>query len=174
MSKLLAAKNRAGMSLMEVMAAATISATLMASTVVLLRSSYALWQAHDADHEQAENAHAVLRHLVRTLRQATDVVSITGPTDDAGAIALLLASGDQIDYTADAPGAVWRWTYPGPVASALAPNVDSLRFTGYEADGETEAATPAEVQLVKASVTITMPAGGTRTVSCKAWIRSWD
>lgn len=162
------------MSLLEVMTAATITATLMASTVVLLRSSYALWQAHDSDHEQAENAHAVLRHLVRTLRQSTGVGSITEPTDDAGEILLTLASGEQVAYTADAPGAVWRWTYPGPVSSALAPDVDSLRFAGYQADGVTLAADPAEVQLVKATVTITMPTGATRSVSCSAWIRSWD
>lgn len=168
-----AKRQRAGLSLLELMAAATISATLMVSSVVLLRSSYAIWQAHDADHERAECAHAVLRHLVRTLRQATAVTSITGPTDDAGEIGLTMASGEQLAITADAPGVVWLWNYPGPVSSALAPNINSLIFAGYEADGVTLSADPADVQLVKATVEVTMPTGGARTLSCSAWIRSW-
>ncbi|TWT35496.1 hypothetical protein KOR34_03880 [Posidoniimonas corsicana] len=161
------------MSLLEVMAAAAITGTMMTSSVVLLRSSYAVWQAHDADHEQAENAHAVLRHIVRTLRQATSVTSITGPAENAGELTLTLDSGDTVAYTADAPGGVWYWTYPGPVSSALAPDVDSLVFTGLEADGVTLAADPIDVQLVRVTATIGMPAGGSRTVSCSAWIRSW-
>ncbi len=161
------------MTLLEVMAAATITASMMASTVVLLRSSYAVWRAHDEDHEQAENAHAVLRHIVRSLRQASAVTSITDPSDDAGEIGFVTAAGTKIVYTADAPGAVWRWTYPGPVASALAPNIDSLVFAGYEADGVSLAATPDEVQLVKVTARTTMPTGAARTVSCSAWIRSW-
>lgn len=166
-------RHRNGLSLLELMTAVTMASTLMLSTAVLLRSSYAVWQAHDADHEAGENAHAVLRHLVRTIRQSSEVTSITGPTDDAGELGLNLASGVQVAYTADAPGEVWYWTYPGPVASALAPDVDSLRFTGYEADGVTTTTVAADVQVVKARATITMPTGGQRTVSCSAWIRSW-
>ncbi|TWT66302.1 hypothetical protein Pla123a_46960 [Posidoniimonas polymericola] len=161
------------MSLIEVMAAAAITGALMASSVVLLRSSYAVWQAHDADHEQAENAHGVLRHIVRTLRQATAVTSITGPTDDAGELAVVLASGDTIAYTADAPGSVWYWTYPGPVGSPLTRDVDSLVFTGLEADGVTVASDPSLVQLVRVRARFGMPSGGDRTVTCSAWIRSW-
>ncbi|MGI9428305.1 MAG: hypothetical protein ACR2NM_06585, partial [Bythopirellula sp.] len=65
------------MTLIEVMAATTIMATLMASTVVLVRSSYAVWQAAEADMEAAENAHAVLRHIVRNVRQASLVTLVT-------------------------------------------------------------------------------------------------
>lgn len=161
------------MSLLEVMAAATITAMLMASAVVVLRSSYALWQAHDADFEQAENAHAVLRHIVRSVRQASEVTSITVPADDSGELGLTLASGVQIAYTADAPGSVWHWTYPGPTQAVLTPSIDSLAFAGYQADGVTLAADPADVQLVKATATVTMPTGSARTMSCSAWLRSW-
>ena len=72
------------MTLLEVMAATTIMATLMGSVVVLVRSSYATWQAHEADMEIAESGYATLRHIVREVCQAKAVSDISVASDTSG------------------------------------------------------------------------------------------
>jgi hypothetical protein len=50
-----------------------------------------------------------------------------------------------------------------------------LNFVGYEADGVTATTAVDDIQVVKCTVTVTLPRGSgvTRTLSCRAWIRSW-
>lgn len=155
------------------MAAAAITATLMASTMVVIRSSYAAWEAHEGDLEKTAAADAVLRHLVRAIRQADSVSSITDSTDTTGRLDLLNASGgtDYWEHTGTADGVV---VY-NAAGAVLAEGIDSLVFTGYEADGTTTTTTAADVHLIRCTVTVTLPrgAGETRTASCCGWVRSW-
>jgi hypothetical protein len=57
----------------------------------------------------------------------------------------------------------------------LAKGINSLTFTGYKADGVTATTTTTQIQEVQCSVQITLQrgAGVTRTISTRAWIRSW-
>ena len=57
----------------------------------------------------------------------------------------------------------------------LAKSIDSMTFTGYKADGVTAATTVTDIQIVQCQVQITLPrgAGVTRTLSTRAWLRSW-
>lgn len=155
------------------MAAAAITATLMASSMVVIRSSYAAWQAHEGDMARTAAADAVLRHIVRNIRQATAVTAITDPSDATGRLDLTNASGgaEYWEHTGTADGYV-VYNASGAV---LAEGIDTLVFTGYEADGATTTTTAADVQLVRCTVTVTLPrgAGATRTVSCCGWLRSW-
>src|SRR6476620_10325737 len=64
---------RSGFSLLEMIVATAIMATLMTSVVVIVRSGYAIWNAQEADINIADSGNAVLRHFVRELRQATAV-----------------------------------------------------------------------------------------------------
>ncbi|TWT97870.1 hypothetical protein Pla108_20240 [Botrimarina colliarenosi] len=162
---------RRGVTLLEVMTAATLAATMMTASFVVLRSSYAAWTAHEADLDRAGNATAVLRHLVQNVRQCAGVVAITAPSDDSGSLTVVLADG-----------ATWRWDHSGTsitlsinggASQPLAEDIQQLTFTGYEADGLTPTTEPNDVQAVHASVTTQLPAGGARTVSSYTWVRSW-
>lgn len=167
---------RPGMTLLEVMAATTIMATLMASVVVLVRSSYAVWQAHETDMEAAETAYATLRHIVRNARQATHIAAISTAVDTSGSLALLMDTGETLLWQHSGAGQqVLVGALPGSASQVLADGVNQLLFVGYEADGVTATTVLDDVRAIKCSVQVTMPAGGgsTRTISSWVWLRSW-
>lgn len=163
---------RCAFSLLELLAAATITATLMVSSMVVIRSSYAAWQAHEGDFTAASSADAVLRHIMRAVRQSEGVTAMTDSSDTTG----------RLDLVVDGTALYWEHTgtsdgyvvYNSPT-SIVASAIDSLIFTGYRADGVTVTTDPSEIQLIHCTVSVTMPRGGgqTRTVSCMAWLRSW-
>src|SRR5690348_970642 len=88
-----AAKTRRGLSLLEMMAATAIMATITASVVVVMRSGYAVWNAQEADIDVLENGYGVLRHFVTQMRQATAVTAITASSNTQGSLSFTPASG---------------------------------------------------------------------------------
>jgi prepilin-type N-terminal cleavage/methylation domain-containing protein len=165
---------RSGFSLLEMMVATTIMATLMASVVVVLRSGYAVWNAQEADIDRLENAYGVLRHFAQQMRQADSVTAISDPSDTTGDISFFSAGGETRSWSHD--GAQKEISFNNGISSGLlARSIDALAFTGYEADGVTETTVVEDIQVVRCAVQVTLPhgAGVTRTVSCRAWIRAW-
>lgn len=164
------------MTLLEVMAATTMMATLMASVVVLVRSSYAVWQAHEADMECAECANATIRHFVRHVRQATAVTDISTSAETSGKLALQMDTGETLLWQHSGAGnQVHYGVLPGAADQLVAANIDELTFVGYEADGATPTIVVGDIRAILCTAKVTMPAGGgtSRTVSSWAWIRSW-
>jgi len=156
------------------MVATTIMATLMTSVVVVVRSGYAAWNAAEADVDVLENAYGVLRHFVQQLRQAKSVKTMSHPSDTSGYL-----------FFATADGTIRSWSHNsslkevlfdnGISSGLLANNIDAISFIGYEADGSTPTTQVDDVQVVKCSVQVTLPrsTGSARTISCRAWLRSW-
>ena len=164
------------MTLLELMAATTITATLMGSVVVLVRSSYSIWEAHEADMERADVANATLRHLVRSVRQATAVTAISTAGDTSGNLSLTTETGETWSWQHTGAGTqVLFGIAPSSTDQVLASNVDALTFVGYEADGTTTTTTVEDIHSIQCTVQVTMPAAGgsTRLVSSRAWLRSW-
>ncbi|MEN1680104.1 MAG: hypothetical protein AAGJ46_10960 [Planctomycetota bacterium] len=166
-------RTRRGFSLLELTAAAALTASLMAGSMIVIRTSHAAWLAHEGDLVQSASAEAVVRHISRAVRQAESVVSITASSNTAGKLELL-----------DIDGNVNSWAHTGTAdgiveynaaGALLAEGIDELSFAGYEADGATLAGAPTEVQMVKVTAKVTLPRGGgqTRTVTCCCWVRSW-
>src|SRR5262249_46283598 len=91
--RLVAKSRRRGLSLLEMMAATTIMATITASVVVVMRSGYAVWNAQEADIDVLENGYGVLRHFVTQMRQATGVTAITASNNTTGSLTFAPASG---------------------------------------------------------------------------------
>jgi len=162
------------LSLLEMMVATAIMATLMASVVVVMRSGYAVWNAQEADIDTLENAYGVLRHVVQQLRQADAVTVISAPSDTTGDLSFTTATGMVRSWSHNG-GPEDVLFNNGVTSGLLARNIDSLSFIGYEADGATQTTVVEDIQVVKCTVQVTLPrgAGVTRTVSCQAWIRSW-
>lgn len=162
------------MTLLEVMAATTMMATIMGSAAVLVRSSYTVWQVHEADMEAAENAYATLRHIVRHARQAVGVSAISTSANTSGNLSLTMGSGDE--YLWDhSGGQVLYGVSPSAADQVLSENVNQLVFVGYEADGTTPTTVVDDIHSIHCTAQVTMPAGGgqTRNVSCRVWLRSW-
>lgn len=168
-----AAKTRRGLSLLEMMAATAIMATLTASVVVVMRSGYAVWNAQEADLDVLDNGYGVLRHFVTQMRQASSVSSITAPGNTQGSMAFTNSTGVTRTWARNASSDVYFNN--GASNQLLARNINSLTFTGYKADGITATTTLTDIQVVQCQVQITLPrgAGVTRMLTTRAWIRSW-
>jgi prepilin-type N-terminal cleavage/methylation domain-containing protein len=163
---------RRGFSLLEMIVATAIMATLMTSLVVIVRSGYAIWNAQEQDIDMAENANGVLRHFVREMRQATSITAITAASNTQGSLTFTTAAGVTRSWSYSGGQVLFN---NGTATQLLAPSINELTFVGYQADGTTATTVVDMIQVVKCTVKVTMPQGGglTRTVSCRAWIRSW-
>jgi prepilin-type N-terminal cleavage/methylation domain-containing protein len=163
-----------GFSLLEMIAATTIMAVVMTSVIVVIRSGYTVWNAYEQDLDVAENAYGVLRHFVRQMRQARDVTAITPASDTTGSLSYLTAAGVTQSWSLN--GATSQVTFNnGTVTSTLATSINQLIFEGFEADGVTPTTVVDDIQIVKCTIQVTLAQGGgtARTVSAKAWIRTW-
>jgi hypothetical protein len=159
------------LSLLEMMVATAMMATLMASVVVVMRSGYAVWNAQEADIDVLENGYGVLRHFVQQMRQAESVTVISAASDTTGDLSILTTTGTTRDWSHN--GAPKEVLFnAGTGNQLLARKIDTLTFVGYEADGATQTTVVTDIQAVKCTVQVTL-AGATRTISCRAWIRSW-
>jgi type II secretory pathway pseudopilin PulG len=159
------------MSLLEMMVATAMMATLMASVVVVMRSGYAVWNAQEADINTLENGYGVLRHFVQQMRQAESVTAISAASDTTGDLSFLTAFGTTQTWSHNGVPKEVLFN-AGSGNQLLAKNIDAMSFVGYEADGATQTTTVNDIQAVKCTVQVTL-AGAARTISCRAWIRSW-
>src|SRR3954454_19202878 len=174
MSQSRAAKNRhKGLSLLEMMAATAIMATVTAAVVVVMNTGFAVWSAQEADIDVLENGYGVLRHFCRQMRQATSITAITAAGNTTGSISVTTPTGATCTCARDASSNV---NYNnGTSNQPLAKGINSLTFTGYKADGITATTTLTDIQVIQCQVQVMLPrgAGVTRTLTTRAWIRSW-
>ena len=92
-------KCRQGGSLLELLTTLAITATLLASSMVVMRSSYAAWQVHRDDAQQADSADVVLQHFVTTFRQASSITYIGNDQSAATPYSYLgIRTHDQHDH----------------------------------------------------------------------------
>jgi type II secretory pathway pseudopilin PulG len=162
------------MSLLELVIATTLLAVVMTSVSVVLRTGRQAWEAHEASYARVEAAQATLRHIVREVRQADDVVALSAADDNSGSLSLEMRNGDIKVWDHDAGTNSVNYGI-GAANSLLAPDITGLRFTGFETNGTTTTTLPEDVQALRVEVTIPLPAGagGSGVFSSWAWVRSW-
>lgn len=165
---------RRGVTLLELVIASMLATTLVTATAVLLRGMHSAWDGAEGDIQRIEAAHATVRHIVRALRQTTDVTAITLSTDAAGSISALDASGNTLVWARNAGTNDVNYGI-GSADQLLAQGIAELRFTGYKADGTTTTTVPAEIQAVRCEVRIDLPRelSTSRKVVGWAWLRSY-
>ena len=166
-------KSNAAFSMLELIVATAMLATVMTSVIALVRTSHTAWEAHEQDFERLENAYATLRHIVRRVRQAESVVMISAPSNIAGQLTLLMPTGESQTWQRKADNIVYFGV--GATSDRLATFINELRFTGYKADGVTQTTNVNEIQLVecRAKTVLQHGAGEDRIVRCRAWLRTW-
>ena len=165
---------RRGLSLLELIVASTLMTTVVTAVALLVRGMHVAWLAHDGDARQLEAAHAVARHIVRRIRQAASVTSISGSGQTAGSLTLTMTDGSLNLWSRSAgPNEVLYG--PSAADQLLAQEITELSFTGYKADGVTTTTVAGEVQAIRCRVAVQLSrdTSPTRVVVCWAWLRAW-
>lgn len=169
------ATRRPAFSLLELMAATTIMATIMAASFALVRTSNNAWRKHRDDSAQRQGAISAVQHVVRRVRQAGRVTSITPAANTAGALTVLMPDGTTSMWSRNS--STNQLLYGTTSANNLLANgITETTFTAYKADGAT---TTTQVDLIHAvrcqvKFVVTRPGGNvTETVSSTAFLRSW-
>ena len=167
---------RAGMTLLELTLATTLMTTMVVSVAVVLRTGHVAWEAHQGDASQIMAAGATVRHVVRRVRQAQEVTAISAADSESGSLTLLMPSAEKMAWKRkNSTDEVFFGIDTNNPNDLLAQEITAIYFIGYEADGITETVVPADIRSVKCQLSVELPreTGGTRNVSCRAWLRSW-
>jgi prepilin-type N-terminal cleavage/methylation domain-containing protein len=164
-----------GFTLVEVIAATTIMATLTTASFMLVRTANDAWRLHRDDSLQRGQAVAVLQHVVRRVRQATQVTAISTAADTSGFLSVQMADGASALW--DHNGGTNQVLYGTVTANdLLAEGITQIAFTGLTANGLSQTTDPTKIHAVRctAQYTLSRPTGTTsEAVSCLAWLRAW-
>src|SRR5437868_10108128 len=101
------ANTRRGLSLLEMMAATAIMATVTAAVVVVMNTGFAVWSAQEADIDVLENGYGVLRHVCRQMRQATAITAITAASNTTGSLSFTTTAGATCTWARDVSSNVY-------------------------------------------------------------------
>jgi|GEM_PF-1173062 len=167
---------RSGFSLLELLVSMTVLTVLMTSITVVLRTSRQAWSTHQSDLLATQTAHAVVRHIVRELREADSVISVTGTTAPAGDLTIRNASGTQLrwQHNTTTKQVLFTDTSISNTAQVLADNVQFVRFTAYAPDGITQTLASEQMQSLKVDVAVPLPStGGIRSIGSWVWLRNF-
>jgi prepilin-type N-terminal cleavage/methylation domain-containing protein len=169
------ATRRRAFTLLEVIAAAAIMATLTTASFALLRTSHNAWLRHRDDSAQRREALAAMQHIMRRVRQATRVTAISTAVDTSGGITLLMPGGTTAiwDHNSGTNQALYGTTTP---TNLLAAGITEMTFVGLKADGSTATTQTDLIHAVHCTLkfALSRPAGSvTETISCQAWLRAW-
>ena len=161
-----------GFSLLELLVAASLMASIVTAAAMVLRSTQTSWTMHASDQEKLGAAYGTLRHITRGVRQAESVSAISAAGDLSGSLTVLLASGQTVIW--DHSGTEVNYGAGSPT-SLLADGVSELSFVGYKADGTTTTIIPSEVQSIVCTVKVSLQrtSAPTRTLSSRIWLRAW-
>jgi prepilin-type N-terminal cleavage/methylation domain-containing protein len=165
----------AGFTLVEMIAATAMLAVLTTSSFALVRTANDAWRRHRDDSQSRREAIAALQHVVRRVRQATQVTAISTAADTSGFLTLQMADGTSALW--DHVGGSSQVLYGTTTANnLLAENITQASFIGLTASGLAQTTDPAKIHAVRCQVTYAMsrPTGPVNeTVSCTAWLRAW-
>ena len=166
---------RAGFTLVEMIAATAVMAALTTSSFALVRTANDAWRRHRDDSQQRREAIAALQHVVRRVRQATQVTAISTAADTSGFLTLQMADGTNAlwDHNSGTTQVLYGTTTAN---NLLAESIAQMNFVGLTANGLVQTTDPVKVHAVRCQVTYAMsrPTGPVNeTVSCTAWLRAW-
>jgi hypothetical protein len=141
------------------------------AAVVSIRTSQGVWSEYGGDSAKLDAAHATSLHLVRELRQCTSVTAISLPTDAQGTVSAIDSDGNTLVWALAGEDLSFGI---GSATDRLSSGIDSLHFTGYQADGTATTVTD-DVRSVEfvATVQLDRNVNATRTIRARVWLRAW-
>jgi prepilin-type N-terminal cleavage/methylation domain-containing protein len=168
-------RRRAGFTLVEMIAATAMLAVLTTSSFALVRTANDAWRRHRDDSQSRREAIAALQHVVRRVRQATQVTAISTAADDSGFLTLQMADGTSAlwDHNSGTSQVLYGTTIAD---NLLAASVTQMNVIGLTANGLAQTTDPARIHAVRCQMTyaLSRPTGPVNeTVSCTAWLRAW-
>lgn len=161
-------RRRSGFTLLELVVVTTLMGITIASIAMLMRTSLSTWDAFESDQSRLEAIHAMVRHMVRGLRQANTVNSMTSSTDPLGNIEVKLGNGSTARWYRSGSTVFYEL---GGVGNPLC-EASEFYVSGMKADG-TSALSASEVRAVRITAVLTLTGNGTgqRRVQSTAWLR---
>ena len=166
---------RRGVTLLELVIASAMLATIVTAVSTVLRGSLATWEGQESDQARTESAHATMRHLVRKIRQAQSVSAISAATDTSGSISVMMPSGATYAWDHDGANDQVLFDTDGSADQLLAEHISQLKLVGYQSDMTTTTATPSEIRAIRCTVSTELDreSGSTVTLNSWVWLRSW-
>ena len=163
---------RKGMSLLELVIATAIMAAIVTSAAALLRSSQTVWNTYNSDVAKLDAAHAVLRHIVRELRQCWSISAMTPAAQTTGSLSAVKGDGSTLVWTKSGSDVNYGVS---TATNLLASDISELRFTGYAGDGVTATMTVGDIRSVRCTAVVLLDrdTNATKTIHCRAWLRAW-
>jgi prepilin-type N-terminal cleavage/methylation domain-containing protein len=168
-------RQRRAFTLVEMIAATAIMATLTVASFTLVRTANNAWLRHRDDSGKRREAMATMNHIVRRVRQASAVAAITTAADTAGSLTLEMPAGGSAIWSRNAGSnqVLYGTTTP---TNLLATGIMELTFLGLKANGSTQTTQADLIHAVKCTIkyTVARPSGAvTETLSSQAWLRAW-
>jgi prepilin-type N-terminal cleavage/methylation domain-containing protein len=164
-----------GFTLLELMVTTAMLAVLTTATMVLVSTSYSAWNRHEEVQATRQAGIAVLRHIVRHVRQASSVVAISTAADNSGTLSILTPTGQTLVWDHDA--GTKRVLFGVITANqVLATGIEELNFAGIRTDGVTLTTDVGLIHSIRATTEVSLvhPASTEAvTASCQAWLRAW-
>jgi prepilin-type N-terminal cleavage/methylation domain-containing protein len=171
-------RRQRGFSLIELIVAMTLLSVVMTATATVLRSARISWEAHESDMKRIRSAHALVRQIVRQVRDADEVLEITVGRSANTVLRIRMSDGDELEWRHDAvqKSVSFQQRSVSSQASVVAEYIDGLLLEPLRVDGETHSAVEKDrVQGVTVSVEVTLPraSGSTRRAVASSWIRAF-
>lgn len=130
-------RHRGGFSLLEMVIAMTLLSVVMTAVTSVLGTSRQAWEAHEADHVQLRTAHATVRHIVRAVREAAEIVNITTGSTTNTRLTVILSDGDTLTWQHDSSRKTISLTQTSVsnTPTVIAEGVETLEFVPFRVDG---------------------------------------
>ncbi|MBI2870447.1 MAG: lamin tail domain-containing protein [Candidatus Omnitrophica bacterium] len=143
-----------GFSILESILVVVLLALIVTAISPFFGTAFRVWQRADRQSEVMERARSGMDRLLKTIRQAGSVSSVTGSADVNGSIQLLDAYGSTFGFRRSTGSGDLEYDPPGSPTgtegsySTLADRVDSLTFTCYDVSGTTTTTTVADIRSI--------------------------
>ncbi len=161
------------MTLLETMLAMSLLAIISVASTQAVRLAWQAWNVQDGRSDMLQHLGGTLTHITRYLRMSRNIVSVSGPTDTTGNLEVTLPDGRVAKWYRDAVESVVRWEIDGNApGDLLATGIDALKFECFQIDGVTPTTVPADIRMIRTTVTVTIPVQATPlSLSSTVWIR---
>jgi len=146
-----------GISILEILLVVAILSLIVVAISPLFGSIVRSWQIGERQTELYNRARVGMDRMVKAIRQAQSVSSITSASDTDGQLVLTDTDDETFGFRRNSSDNELEYDLPGTPTSwsTLVDSVGSLSFTAYEANGTTTTTTVSDIKSIVISMTLT-------------------